>query len=256
MDSSSSAVAVPATPDNANAECVGPESARAGTASSCEGCPNQASCASGETAAALAATAQTTEQLRACLGCVSHVILVLSGKGGVGKSTVATQLALTLAERHNLAVGLLDVDLCGPSAPRMALGGSATATATIHKTAAGLWIPVYKKNLAVMSISFLLPERDKAVIWRGPRKNALIQQFLTQVDWSGDTDGLDYLIIDTPPGTSDEHISTWQKAGGRERCDQDEQKLSVVVNITHAISHTVILLWLIHNRHGPIPETS
>lgn len=196
-------------PDNANAECVGPDSANAGKASSCEGCPNQASCASGETAAALAEAQRTTEQLKACLSCVSHTILVLSGKGGVGKSTVASQLALTLAEQ-GLAVGLLDVDLCGPSAPRMALGGAQTATATIHKTASGLWIPVYKKNLAVMSISFLLPDRDKAVIWRGPRKNALIQQFLTQVDWSGDTDGLDYLIIDTPPGTSDEHISTFQ----------------------------------------------
>lgn len=61
-----------------------------------------------------------------------------------------------------------------------------------------------------MSISFLLEHANQAVVWRGPRKNALIQQFLTQVDWTGDTDGLDYLIIDTPPGTSDEHISTVQ----------------------------------------------
>jgi Mrp family chromosome partitioning ATPase len=63
-------------------------------------------------------------------------------------------------------------------------------------------------NLAVMSISFLLQDSDAAVVWRGPRKNALIQQFLTETDWTGDTGGLDYLIVDTPPGTSDEHIST------------------------------------------------
>jgi len=83
------------------------------------------------------------------------------------------------------------------------------------------WIPVYnpdKPNLCCVSISFLLPDenRDQAVVWRGPRKNGLIQQFLTQVDWTGETDGLDYLLVDTPPGTSDEHISTVQyleKAG-------------------------------------------
>merc|ERR1719354_281065 len=89
----------------------------------------------------------------------------------------------------------------------------------VTKSASGAWTPVYSTthpNLACMSISFLLQEHDQAVVWRGPRKNGLIQQFLTQVDWTGETDGLDYLIVDTPPGTSDEHISTVQyleKAG-------------------------------------------
>jgi Mrp family chromosome partitioning ATPase len=81
----------------------------------------------------------------------------------------------------------------------------------IHKSGSGAWTPIYaKSNLAVMSISFMLQDPNQAVVWRGPRKNALIQQFLTEVDWTGDTDGLDYLIVDTPPGTSDEHISTVQ----------------------------------------------
>ena len=201
-----------APPPNANEGCVGPSSEQAGQASACEGCPNKSACQSGaynspEAKAAAAAQAQALRE--GSLRNVSHVILVLSGKGGVGKSTVASQLAHTLANQ-GYAVGLLDVDLCGPSAPRMVLGDHATSQ-TIAKSGSGLWTPVYaNSNLAVVSISFLLQDPNQAVVWRGPRKNALIQQFLTDVDWTGDTDGLDYLIVDTPPGTSDEHISTVQ----------------------------------------------
>ncbi|XP_065887489.1 cytosolic Fe-S cluster assembly factor NUBP2 homolog [Dysidea avara] len=129
-----------------------------------------------------------------------HVILVLSGKGGVGKSTVATQLALSLVENKK-KVGVLDVDLCGPSIPRMLnVEGQ-----DVHQCPTG-WVPVYTradKMLSVMSIGFLLDHKDDAVVWRGPKKNAMIKQFLTDVVW----EDLDYLIIDTPPGTSDEHIS-------------------------------------------------
>jgi len=197
-------------PANANEGCVGPTSETAGKASACEGCPNQGACSSGafnspEAVAAQAAQIQALQE--GSLRNVQHVIMVLSGKGGVGKSTVASQLAHTLAAQ-GYAVGLLDVDLCGPSAPRMVLGKSATSC-TISKSGSGAWTPVYAaSNLAVVSISFLLQDPNQAVVWRGPRKNALIQQFMTDVDWTGDTDGLDYLIVDTPPGTSDEHIST------------------------------------------------
>ena len=210
-----------APPDNANAECVGPTSKDAGKSSACDGCPNQKACGSGafNSPEAIAKAKAETTRLKTSLENVSHTILVLSGKGGVGKSTVSCQLAHTLASM-GYAVGLLDVDLCGPSAPRMILG-DAHLRAQISRSAAGGWIPVYnpdKPNLCCVSISFLLPDenRDQAVVWRGPRKNGLIQQFLTEVDWTGETDGLDYLIVDTPPGTSDEHISTVQyleKAG-------------------------------------------
>jgi Mrp family chromosome partitioning ATPase len=132
---------------------------------------------------------------------IKNKILVLSGKGGVGKSTVSSQLAMMLANK-GYDVGLMDVDICGPSIPTMmGLKGQ-----EVHQSAEG-WSPVYvDENLGVMSIGFLLPEDDAAVIWRGPKKNALIQQFLTDICWGE----LDYLIIDTPPGTSDEHISIVQ----------------------------------------------
>ena len=110
---------------------------------------------------------------------IKNTILVLSGKGGVGKSTTSTQLAFTLAAK-GFQVGLLDVDICGPSVPRM-LG---LTEHEVHESASG-WSPVYvEDNLGVMSIGFMLPESDSAVIWRGPRKNGLIKQFLTDVSVS------------------------------------------------------------------------
>lgn len=182
------------TPSNANETCVGPSSDNAGKASSCDGCPNQSACASG-------ANKQPEIVGLDKLSQVKHIILVLSGKGGVGKSTVSAQIAFTLASM-NKQVGLLDVDICGPSIPRM-LG---LVGHEVHQSASG-WSPVYvEDNLGVMSIGFMLPSNDDAIIWRGPRKNGLIKQFLTDVDWGQ----LDYLIIDTPPGTSDEHISIVQ----------------------------------------------
>eukprot|EP00038_Savillea_parva_P025086 m.46172 g.46172 ORF g.46172 m.46172 type:complete len:273 (-) comp6727_c0_seq2:122-940(-) len=146
----------------------------------------------------MATTAPTT--IPATLSGVQHIILVLSGKGGVGKSTVATQIATALV-RHGKKVGLLDVDLCGPSIPRM-LGLS---EGTVHQCSEG-WVPVYadrEQQLAVMSIGFLLGSADDPVVWRGPKKTGMVQQFLTQVAWGE----LDYLVVDTPPGTSDEHLA-------------------------------------------------
>lgn len=134
---------------------------------------------------------------------VKHIILVLSGKGGVGKSTVSTQLALAMKEA-GFKVGLLDVDLCGPSVPYLLqLEGK-----DVHQCPEG-WVPVYAdpdQRLAVMSIGFLLKDRDDSVVWRGPKKNAIIKQFLSDVYWQD----IDFLIIDTPPGTSDEHITVME----------------------------------------------
>lgn len=180
-----------------NEVCVGPASSTAGKASSCAGCPNQSACASGAGQVVDPAIAHIQQRM----SLIKHKILVLSGKGGVGKSTMSAQLSFALAQR-GFQVGLLDVDICGPSIPRM-LG---VAGHEVHQSASG-WSPVYvDDNLAVMSIGFMLPSADDAIIWRGPRKTGLIKQFLTDVTWNE----LDYLIVDTPPGTSDEHISIVQ----------------------------------------------
>ncbi|GAA5846625.1 hypothetical protein JCM3766R1_005788 [Sporobolomyces carnicolor] len=159
------------------------------------------------------------ETLLRRLSSISHVLLVLSGKGGVGKSSVSVQLALSLlASDPKLRIGLLDVDLTGPSLPRM-LGIEGKEVLSSRDG----WVPVYldtrtglqrdeagtgqagerEGKLACMSIGFLLKNSKESVVWRGPKKNAMIKQFLGQVRWGE----LDYLIVDTPPGTSDEHIS-------------------------------------------------
>lgn len=184
-------------PEGANAECVaGTE--MAGKASSCEGCPNQGACASGASAAPDPAAAHVLSRMSQ----IKKKILVLSGKGGVGKSTFSSQLSFALARDQSKEVGLLDIDICGPSIPRM-LG---LVGQEVHQSASG-WSPVYvEDNLGVMSIGFMLPSADDAIIWRGPRKVGLIKQFLSDVVWNE----LDYLIVDTPPGTSDEHISIVQ----------------------------------------------
>jgi Mrp family chromosome partitioning ATPase len=177
--------------------CPGTQSENAGKESTCEGCPNQKICSSGE----LKQPDPDIEIIRKRLSGVAHKILVLSGKGGVGKSTVSSQLAFWLQESSK-QVGLLDVDICGPSIPKIVgLEGE-----QIHMSSSG-WEPAYvEENLAVVSVGFLLDDDNQAVIWRGPRKNTLIKHFLRDVYWNE----LDYLIIDTPPGTSDEHLSTIQ----------------------------------------------
>ncbi|XP_028979572.2 cytosolic Fe-S cluster assembly factor nubp1 [Esox lucius] len=185
-------------PSDAPQHCPGTSSEQAGKTSSCQGCPNQNLCASGATKAPDPAI----EEIAVKMLSVKHKILVLSGKGGVGKSTFSAHLAHALAGDSNKEVALLDVDICGPSIPRiMGVEGE-----QVHQSGSG-WSPVYvEDNLAVMSIGFLLSSPDDAVIWRGPKKNGMIKQFLRDVDW-GD---LDYLVVDTPPGTSDEHLSIVQ----------------------------------------------
>ncbi|KAJ5735773.1 Cytosolic Fe-S cluster assembly factor cfd1 [Penicillium malachiteum] len=152
---------------------------------------------------------------------VKNIVLVLSGKGGVGKSSVTLQLALALSLQGK-SVGILDIDLTGPSIPRLV----GLEDAKITQSPSG-WLPVPvhsaistqpetestsadissspspRGTLHCMSLGFLLRDRGDAVIWRGPKKTAMIRQFLSDVSW-GSTD---YLLIDTPPGTSDEHIA-------------------------------------------------
>ena len=250
-------------PAGANEECVGPQSEQAGKAAGCAGCPNQDACASGEAKKVDPAVPEIAKKLKD----VKKKILILSGKGGVGKSTVSAQMSFCFCSKRQREeagagertgrlnkVGLLDIDICGPSVPQM-LGVTGR---DVHNSADG-WSPVYvpapntylesnasaneataqkrrlahalareKKalarraagadaqvesdsddeeeedaHLAVMSIGFMLPSEDDAVVWRGPRKNGLIRQFLSDVAWGE----LDYLLVDTPPGTSDEHMA-------------------------------------------------
>jgi Mrp family chromosome partitioning ATPase len=150
------------TPADANTHCLGPENEQAGKADSCAGCPNQTLCASGTLTIDPAIA-----QIRTRLSSVKRRILVLSGKGGVGKSTVSTTLSFALSQ--DSSVGLLDLDICGPSIPKM----TGTEGETVHTSNEG-WCPVYlSDNLAVMSIGFMLPSTDEAVIWRGPKKNGI-----------------------------------------------------------------------------------
>lgn len=134
---------------------------------------------------------------------VKHVIMVLSGKGGVGKSTVSVNLAYALSA-HGKKVGLLDLDMHGPNIPKMLgleehkLQVMGDRIEPVHVTG----------NLSVMSMAFLLPDTSTPIIWRGPMKMAAIQQFLAEVNWGT----LDYLVVDLPPGTGDEALTIAQLA--------------------------------------------
>lgn len=146
----------------------------------------------------------TDEQLRVVetLQKIQNRILVFSGKGGVGKSTVAVNLSYALSKRE-LHVGLLDVDIHGPNIAKM-LG---VDNMKLQPSTKGTIMPIIvSENLSLISMSFLLQDPGMPVIWRGPLKMKLIQQFLSDVMWGN----LDYLIIDSPPGTGDEPLSVAQ----------------------------------------------
>jgi len=144
------------------------------------------------------------QRLHRSLDRIKHRLVVMSGKGGVGKSTVAVNLAVTLASLGK-KVGILDGDVHGPDIPMMlGLEGA-------HPQAgpSGMIALDASDNLKVMSMAFLLPNSDTPVAWRGPMKHTLFRQFIAEVDW-GD---LDYLIVDLPPGTGDEPMSIAQILG-------------------------------------------
>ncbi len=132
---------------------------------------------------------------------IKHKFIVASGKGGVGKSTVACNLAASLAASGH-KVGLLDMDLTGPNIPTM-LG---IRDAEVREIDGALQPVKVTDNLSVISMQFLLPSADEAIVWRGPIKMQIIGQFLGDVAWGE----LDYLIIDLPPGSSDEPLSVAQ----------------------------------------------
>lgn len=145
-----------------------------------------------------AVDAQRNLSIDRALGRIRYKIMVMSGKGGVGKSTVAVNLAVGLA-RRGFKVGLMDVDLHGPDICRMLNLSEAPVT-----TAAGRITPLpAAAGLQVMSLENMMENRDDPVIWRGPLKNQAIRRFIADVEWGP----LDYLIIDAPPGTGDEPLT-------------------------------------------------
>jgi ATP-binding protein involved in chromosome partitioning len=140
---------------------------------------------------------------RSILPNVKNIIVVASGKGGVGKSTVAANLALALSE-GGATVGLMDADIYGPSVPIMfGVRGVRPMMETVEGK--GMIVPLEKHGIKLMSIGSLIDEKQ-AVVWRGPMVSSALKQFLTDVHWGE----LDYLVIDTPPGTGDIHLTLVQ----------------------------------------------
>ncbi|MFH2123612.1 MAG: Mrp/NBP35 family ATP-binding protein [Pseudomonadota bacterium] len=172
-------------------------SSSCGSSSSC----SSSSCSSQESQQAR--MAQQENAITRSLGKIKHKVLVMSGKGGVGKSTVSVNLALGLAKRGH-QVGLMDVDLHGPDVVRMLnMKGNMEPPATPDALVPPL---KYNDNLKVVSLEYMMKDRDEAIIWRGPLKIQAIRQFVADMDWGE----LDYLIIDAPPGTGDEPLSVAQ----------------------------------------------
>jgi len=141
------------------------------------------------------------EKAKRSLTRIKNKIMIMSGKGGVGKSSVSVNLAIALAEK-GFNVGLMDVDIHGPDIPRM-LGLSGMMSANTEKKLEPMR---YSGNLKAVSIESLMSEKDDAIIWRGPMKHGVIRQFIGEVEWGA----LDYLIIDSPPGTGDEPLTVAQ----------------------------------------------
>lgn len=177
---------------------------------------------------------------------IKHKIVVLSGKGGVGKSTVAVNLATAL-HLAGKKVGLLDVDIHGPSVPTM-LG---LEYANVLESEDGEMLPVDMDGLKVISTGFFLKDRDAAIIWRGPMKASVITRFIRDVAW-GD---LDYLIVDSPPGTGDEPLSVCQTLEGADGAvivttPQRVAAVDVRKSISFCRQINLPILGLIENMNG------
>ncbi len=151
-------------------------------------------------------TSNTTSKrtdTKAILPAVRNIIAVVSGKGGVGKSTIAANLALALSQ-HNAKIGLMDADIYGPSVPIM-FGVRGERPMMRDVNGKGMIIPLERYGIKLMSIGLLVDEKS-AVVWRGPMASSAIKQFVTDVDWGE----LDYLVVDMPPGTGDIHLTLMQ----------------------------------------------
>ncbi len=185
-------------------------------------------------------------KLNESLSKIKHVIIVLSGKGGVGKSTVSSNLASALSTK-GYDTGVMDIDITGPNIPKMF--GIEDEKLDVQE---GKLIPIMvPPSLKVMSMAFLLPTKDTPVMWRGPMKMTAIRQFIEDVEW-GD---LDYLVIDMPPGTGDEALSIMQlipKPDGAVivTTPQDVALMDSRKSITFVNEAKIPILGLVENMSG------
>lgn len=191
-------------------------------------------------------TTMNDQKIKDNLQEVKHIIIVLSGKGGVGKSTVATSLARTLSQK-GYKVGLLDADIHGPSVPKL-LG---IEDAQLIHSKQGIEPFEVSQKLSAVSIAFLLQNQNSPVIWRGPMKMGVIKQFLGDINWGP----RDYLIIDLPPGTGDEPLTIAQflpYADGAVivTTPQDVALVSVRKSITFVQKLNIPVLGIVENMSG------
>jgi Mrp family chromosome partitioning ATPase len=179
---------------------------------------------------------------------IKRIIMVMSGKGGVGKSTVASSLALALAKGGS-KVGLLDIDIHGPNLPKMLGVDKERMNATSENRIEPVRIT---ENLKLASMAFLLEDENQAIIWRGPLKMKVIQQFLRDIEW-GD---LEYLIVDAPPGTGDEPLSMAQLVPATSAVivttPQEVSILDVRKSVTFALKLNLRILGIVENMSGLI----
>lgn len=185
-------------------------------------------------------------RLRETLDSIKHVIIVISGKGGVGKSTVSSNLAITLS-KEGYQVGLMDLDITGPNIPKM----FHVEDDRLEVVDERLMPVVYPPSLKIMSMAFLLPSRDSALLWRGPVKMGAVRQFLEDVKWGS----LDYLVIDMPPGSGDEALSIAQlipKADGAVivTTPQDVSVLDARKSVMFAVQTSIPVIGVIENMSG------
>ena len=185
-------------------------------------------------------------RLKATMDLIKYKFMVLSGKGGVGKSSVAVNLAVALAQ-EGFKVGLLDADIHGPNIPTM----MGVAEERIESRPEGFLPITTESGVKVISVAFILRHKDDAIIWRGPLKHTLLKRFLGEVAWGA----LDYLVIDLPPGTGDEALSTAHLINGVDGAiivttPQDVALLDARKSITFLRQIKIPLIGVVENMSG------
>lgn len=190
---------------------------------------------------------QEETKLQDTLKNIKHIIIVMSGKGGVGKSTVSSNLAMALSMK-GFQTGIMDIDITGPNIPKMFGVEDQGLTVNEQRQLVPVTVP---PSLKLMSMAFLLPDKDSPVMWRGPVKMGAIKQFIEDVNWGE----LDYLVIDMPPGTGDEALSIVQlipKADGMVivTTPQDVALLDSRKSLVFAAETHIPIIGIVENMSG------